>query len=123
MMWMLPWDGDYDGQPDDEEKRRRLADDPERYIKIEPGTSRTNVEGVFACGDAMDPTYRQAITASAHGCKAAIDAEGEIRSVAGTGESGSGPLQLNRPAAVLVHAGHLWVADLDNHRIVVVPLP
>ena len=52
----------------------------------------------------------------------AIDRDGRISRVAGTGEKGSSPTQLNRPAAVLVHAGHLWVADLDNHRIVVVPL-
>ena len=45
------------------------------YIKAEAGTSRTNVEGVFACGDAMDPIYRQAITAAGTGCMAAIDAE------------------------------------------------
>jgi hypothetical protein len=41
---------------------------------------------------------------------------------AGTGEPGPAAAQLNRPAAVLVHAGRLWIADLDNHRIVVVPL-
>ena len=52
----------------------------------------------------------------------AIDAAGRVRRVFGTGEKGSGPGQLSRPAAVLVHAGHLWIADLDNHRIVVVPL-
>ncbi len=52
----------------------------------------------------------------------AIDAQGEVTPVAGTGEQGGGPLQLSRPAAVLVHAGHLWIADLDNHRIVVVRL-
>ena len=52
----------------------------------------------------------------------AIDRDGRISRVAGTGEKGSSPTQLNRPAAVLVHAGHLWVADLDNHRIAVVPL-
>lgn len=52
----------------------------------------------------------------------AVDAAGHVTRVFGTGEKGSGPGQLNRPAAVLVHAGHLWIADLDNHRIVAVPL-
>jgi DNA-binding beta-propeller fold protein YncE len=52
----------------------------------------------------------------------AIDREGRLSRVAGTGEKGAGPSRLNKPAAVLVHAGHLWIADLDNHRIAVVPL-
>jgi streptogramin lyase len=47
---------------------------------------------------------------------------GRVMTVCGTGEAGSGPGQLNRPAAVLVHDGVVWVADLDNHRIVTCPL-
>ena len=45
------------------------------YLEVEKGTSKTNIEGVFASGDAMDKVYRQAVTAAGTGCMAALDAE------------------------------------------------
>ena len=58
----------------------QLALDDEGYIRVEAGTSRTSVEGVFAAGDVMNPRYRQAIAAAGTGCMAALDCERFLRS-------------------------------------------
>uniref|UniRef100_UPI004048785C thioredoxin-disulfide reductase n=1 Tax=Aquiluna sp. TaxID=2053504 RepID=UPI004048785C len=56
---------------------------PDRFIKVDGRTSKSSLPGVFASGDVIDPTYRQAITAAGSGCVAALDAEHYLSSLQG----------------------------------------
>ena len=62
-------------KPNTEIFKEYLDMDETGYIQVLPGTTKTNIEGVFAVGDAADRVYRQAITAAGTGCMGALDAE------------------------------------------------
>ncbi|GHT12341.1 thioredoxin reductase [Bacteroidia bacterium] len=62
-------------KPNSEVFKHFLKLDEQGYIKTIPGTTKTNISGVFAAGDVADPNYQQAITAAGRGCMAAIEAE------------------------------------------------
>ncbi|MGX6449497.1 thioredoxin-disulfide reductase [Patulibacter sp. S7RM1-6] len=68
-------------EPQSELVRDQVETDEEGYVLVEGVTTRTNRPGVFAAGDLIDPSYRQAITAAGSGCRAALDAERYLRDV------------------------------------------
>ncbi len=79
----LPMNGVFMGighKPNTDLFRGQIDLNESGYIAVSPGTTKTNVEGVFAAGDVSDPHYRQAVTAAGTGCMAAMDAERYLES-------------------------------------------
>ena len=76
-------------QPNTDFLAGALTTDERSYVKVTPGSTRTNVHGVFAAGDVADPVFRQAVTAAGMGCMAAIEAEHLLQHEAHLAETGA----------------------------------
>ena len=94
--------------------------------KLIPGSEVTTlpIEGSLKTphGIAIDPDRNVYIADLGTHRILKIDIDGEVSTIAGTGNEGSELNELNKHSAVLVHAGYIWVADLNNHQIKIIPL-